>query len=41
MRGPLGGNRLREDAGFTVRYSLEEGVRAYADWMRANAGVTT
>jgi UDP-glucuronate 4-epimerase len=39
MRGPLGGKRLLEDAGFRVRYSLEEGVRAYADWMRANPGV--
>ena len=24
------------DAGFRVGYSLEDGVRAYADWMRAN-----
>ena len=27
---------LFEDAGFRVGYSLEDGVRAYADWMRAN-----
>jgi nucleoside-diphosphate-sugar epimerase len=41
MRGPLGGSRLREDAGFSVRYSLEQGVRAYADWMRENPGLLT
>jgi nucleoside-diphosphate-sugar epimerase len=39
MRGPLAGTRLREDTGFTVGHSLEDGVRAYADWMRANAGL--
>lgn len=36
MRGPLAGNRLFADTGFRVGYSLEDGVRAYADWMRAN-----
>ena len=36
MRGPLAGNRLFEDAGFRIGYSLEEGVRAYANWMRSN-----
>jgi nucleoside-diphosphate-sugar epimerase len=36
MRGPLAGDRLFADTGFRVRYSLEDGVRAYADWMRAN-----
>jgi nucleoside-diphosphate-sugar epimerase len=36
MRGPLGGDRLLKDAGFRVGYSLEAGVRAYADWLRAN-----
>jgi UDP-glucuronate 4-epimerase len=36
MRGPLAGNRLLADTGFRVGYSLEEGVRAYADWLRAN-----
>lgn len=36
MRGPLAGERLLTDAGFRVGYSLEKGVRAYADWMRAN-----
>ena len=39
MRGPLAGNRLLADAGFRVGYSLEDGVRAYADWMRANPGL--
>ena len=39
MRGPLACERLFEDAGFRVGYSLEEGVRAYADWMRANPGL--
>jgi UDP-glucuronate 4-epimerase len=39
MRGPLGGNRLRDDAGFRIGYSLEDGVRAYAEWMRANPGL--
>jgi nucleoside-diphosphate-sugar epimerase len=39
MRGPLAVGRLREDAGFTVGHSLEDGVRAYADWMRANPGL--
>jgi len=24
------------DTGFRVGYSLEDGVRAYADWLRAN-----
>lgn len=36
MRGPLAGDRLLADTGFRVEYSLEKGVRAYADWMRAN-----
>jgi UDP-glucuronate 4-epimerase len=36
MRGPLGGDRLLKDAGFRVQYPLEAGVRAYAEWLRAN-----
>jgi UDP-glucuronate 4-epimerase len=36
MRGPLAGNRLFEDTGFRVGYSLEDGVRAYAEWLSAN-----
>jgi UDP-glucuronate 4-epimerase len=39
MRGPLAGYRLRQDVGFAVTHSLEEGIRAYADWMRARAEV--
>lgn len=34
MRGPLAGTRLSEDAGFTVRRSLEDGVCEFAGWMR-------
>jgi UDP-glucuronate 4-epimerase len=40
MRGPLAGDRLQRDAGFTVGHSLEQGVRAYADWMRAQPELT-
>ncbi len=36
MRGPLAGDRLRADTGYTPRHTLEAGVRAYADWMRAH-----
>ena len=39
MRGPLAGDRLLKDAGFRVGHSLEDGVRAYADWLRANPEV--
>jgi UDP-glucuronate 4-epimerase len=39
MRGPLAGDRLLEDTGFRVRYSLEDGVRDYAEWLRANPDV--
>lgn len=34
MRGPLAGSRLAEDTGFAPRYSIDEGVAAFADWMR-------
>ena len=34
MRGPLAGSRLRADTGFEPRFTLESGVRAFADWMR-------
>lgn len=34
MRGPLSGNRLKEDAGFTARYPLQAGVEAFAAWMQ-------
>jgi nucleoside-diphosphate-sugar epimerase len=36
MRGPLAGDRLRTDTGYTPRHTLVAGVRAYADWMRAH-----
>lgn len=36
MRGPLSGTRLAEDTGFVSQYPLEKGVRAFAEWMRAN-----
>jgi UDP-glucuronate 4-epimerase len=34
MRAPLAGNRLVEDTGFKPRLDLEEGVAAFAQWMR-------
>lgn len=37
MRGPLAVERLLKDTGFRVHYSLEDGVRAYADWLRSNS----
>lgn len=36
MRGPLAGGRLLRDTGFRVAHTLDAGVRAYADWMRAH-----
>jgi UDP-glucuronate 4-epimerase len=36
LRGPLAGDRLRADAGYSPAHTLEAGVRAYADWMRAH-----
>jgi nucleoside-diphosphate-sugar epimerase len=39
MRGPLAGSRLSDDTGFVPRHSLEEGVKAFADWMRAHPEV--
>jgi UDP-glucuronate 4-epimerase len=36
LRGPLAGDRFREDTGYAPSHSLEAGVAAYADWMRAN-----
>ncbi|ETA53257.1 NAD-dependent epimerase/dehydratase family protein [Ponticoccus alexandrii] len=38
MRGPLAGTRMLDDAGFAPRLPLEDGVAAFADWMRANPG---
>ncbi len=34
IRGPLAGDRLLADTGFAVAHSLEDGIRAYAEWMR-------
>ena len=39
MRGPLAGDRLHRDAGFSVSFPLDKGVRAYAAWMRAHPEV--
>ena len=36
IRGPLAGSRVLDDTGFAPAYSLEDGIRAYAGWMRAN-----
>jgi UDP-glucuronate 4-epimerase len=36
LRGPLAGDRLRADTGYTPTHTLDMGVRAYAQWMRAN-----
>ncbi|MGH6920460.1 MAG: NAD-dependent epimerase/dehydratase family protein [Geminicoccaceae bacterium] len=36
LRGPLAGDRLRQETGYSVGHSLEQGVRAYADWLRAH-----
>ncbi|HEX4884830.1 MAG TPA: NAD(P)-dependent oxidoreductase [Casimicrobiaceae bacterium] len=36
MRGPLAGQRLLEDTGFAPRYTIEQGVAAFAEWMRAH-----
>jgi nucleoside-diphosphate-sugar epimerase len=37
IRGPLTGTRFRDDTGFTPKHTLDTAVKAYADWMRANA----
>lgn len=36
MRGPLAGTNLADDTGFSPQLSLEAGVAAFADWLRAN-----
>jgi nucleoside-diphosphate-sugar epimerase len=36
LRGPLAGDKLRSDTGYAPTHSLDDGVRAYAEWMRAN-----
>ncbi len=39
MRGPLGGDRLLNDAGWRPALSLEAGIRSFADWMREHPEV--
>lgn len=34
-RGSLATTRLRADVGWTPRYAIEDGVRAYVEWLRA------
>lgn len=36
IRGPLSGGKLAANAGFRPTYTLATGIKAYADWMRAN-----
>ena len=36
LRGPLAGDRFRQDTGYSPAHTLEAGIAAYADWMRAN-----
>jgi UDP-glucuronate 4-epimerase len=36
LRGPLAGERLRADTGYSPAHTLEAGVLAYADWLRAH-----
>ncbi|MGQ0676828.1 MAG: NAD-dependent epimerase/dehydratase family protein [Rhodospirillales bacterium] len=38
MRGPLAGERLLKDTGYSVTHDLDAGIAAYAEWMRANPG---
>ncbi|MBU2980186.1 NAD(P)-dependent oxidoreductase [Lentibacter algarum] len=36
LRGPLLDTRLKDDAGFTPQFPLEEGVADFAEWMQKN-----
>jgi UDP-glucuronate 4-epimerase len=36
LRGPLAGDRFLQDTGYKPSHTLEAGVAAYAEWMRAN-----
>ena len=36
VRGPLAGDRFSADTGYASAYSLEAGIGAYAEWMRAH-----
>ncbi|MCW5849479.1 MAG: NAD(P)-dependent oxidoreductase [Anaerolineae bacterium] len=39
VRGTLDMSRLREDTGFTPRYSLAEGLRAYLIWLKSHSEI--
>ncbi len=41
LRGPLAGTRLLDDVGFQPTHSLEQGIMAYAEWIRANRRLRT
>lgn len=36
IRGPLAGDNFQADTGYAPTHSLEAGIGAYAEWMRAN-----
>lgn len=36
MRGPLAGDRLLKDAGWRPALGLEDGIKSFADWLRAH-----
>jgi nucleoside-diphosphate-sugar epimerase len=36
MRGPLACGRMKEELGYAPAHTLESGVAAFADWMRAH-----
>jgi len=36
IRGPLAIDRAREELGYTVEYSLDEGIRSLVEWVRAS-----
>jgi UDP-glucuronate 4-epimerase len=40
IRGPLAGDKFLSDTGYAPTHSLDAGVGAYADWMRANPAVS-
>jgi UDP-glucuronate 4-epimerase len=39
LRGPLAGDRFVQDIGYKPGHTLQAGVAAYAEWMRANPGI--
>jgi nucleoside-diphosphate-sugar epimerase len=38
MRGPMDSARFTADTGFRTRFSLVDGLKAYADWLRPHIG---